>query len=523
MVEMTLPTTPRWPKRFGIAALASLALVLGGVAATGAAQAPAEGTIRDAGTTNVVPDSYVVVFKDALTTPQNVDTTANDLAAQYGGTVGHTYHNALRGFEISVGEAAARRLAADPAVDYVQRNGIYTIAATQLNPPSWGLDRIDQRTLPLDNSYTYPNVASNVHAYIIDTGIRRTHTDFGGRAVTGIDEVTPGGTADDCNGHGTHVSGTVGGASYGVAKGVALVAVRVLDCSGSGTTAGVAAGVDWVTTNAIKPAVANMSLGGSPDPTLESAVSRSIASGVTYAIAAGNSSGDACTFSPARVSTAITVAATDITDTRASFSNYGTCVHIFAPGVNITSAWNTTDTATNTISGTSMATPHVAGAAAMILSTNPAFTSQQVKDAMLANATPGAVIDPGPGSPNLLLYVGGTPPPPPPANDFSIAVSPNSGTVAAGTSATTTVNTTLTRGAAQTVTLSASGLPAGAAASFNPASVTSGGTSTLTITTATTTPAGSYVITITGTGTGLTHTTTYTLTVTGGCGDQCQG
>jgi subtilisin family serine protease len=385
------------------------------VASQPASAAVQEGSIRDAGTSEVVLNSFVVGLKAAGMSASGVDSSAHALARRYGGLVGHTYSHALRGFEVSLSEAKAKRLAANPAVDYVQRNGIYRISDTQLNPPSWGLDRIDQRDLPLDNSYTYPNTASNVHAYIIDTGIRFTHTTFGGRASSGFDAVD-GGSADDCNGHGTHVAGTIGGSQYGVAKAVLLVAVRVLNCAGSGTTAGVAAGVDWVTGNSIKPAVANMSLGGGVDTTLDNAVANSIASGVTYGIAAGNSNANACNFSPARVPAAITVGATDINDNRASFSNFGTCVDIFAPGVNITSSWMTSDTATNTISGTSMATPHVVGVAALIASANPTFTPQQVRDAMVADSTPGKVINPGTGSPNRLLFVnnGGAQPPPPP-------------------------------------------------------------------------------------------------------------
>jgi subtilisin family serine protease len=480
-----------------------------------ATAAPASGDVLPAGTAATVANSFVVVLKESASLQQQgVDATAHGLTARHGGTIGHVFRRALHGFEVSLDEAAARRLAADPAVKYVQRNGIYTITGTQANPPSWGLDRIDQRNLPLNNSYTYPNTASNVHAYIIDTGIRRTHTDLGGRATTGVDEVTSGGTADDCNGHGTHVSGTVGGSSYGVAKGVQLVAVRVLDCNGSGTTAQVAAGIDWVTANAVKPAVANMSLGGGVDTTLDNAVTNSINSGVTYGIAAGNSNADACTSSPARVPAAITVGATDSSDNRASFSNFGTCLDIFAPGVNITSAWNTNDTATNTISGTSMATPHVVGAAALVASANPNWTPQQIRDSLVNNATSGAVVNPGSGSPNKLLYVvNGAP-----ASDFSLSVSPASGSVTAGASTTATVSTTTTSGSAQTVTLSASGLPSGATASFSPASVTSGGSATMTIATSASTPSGTYPITITGAGSSATHTTSYSLTVTGSGG-----
>jgi subtilisin family serine protease len=363
----------------------------------------------------------VVVLKDTIAQARGVDAPARELSSRFGGILGHTYRSALRGFAAkSMSEAQARKLAADPAVAYVQKDGVFTISGTQTGA-TWGLDRIDQRNLPLDGSYTYPTTASNVHAYIVDTGIRVSHSEFGGRATPGFDAVTSGGNANDCNGHGTHVSGTVGGSTYGVAKGVQLVAVRVLDCNGSGSTSGVAAGIDWVTAHAIKPAVANMSLGGGADATLDAAVSRSIAAGVTYGIAAGN--GDvlgnpqnACSTSPARVPEAITVGATQNNDQKASFSNYGTCLDIFAPGVSITSSWNTNDTATNTISGTSMATPHVVGAAALVASANPGYTPQQVRDTLVNNATSNVVGNPGTGSPNKLLYVGngGTPPPPPP-------------------------------------------------------------------------------------------------------------
>jgi subtilisin family serine protease len=257
----------------------------------------------------------------------------------------------------------------------------------------------------LDNSYTYPNTAPNVHAYIIDTGILITHTDFGGRASVGTDTVGDGYNGIDCNGHGTHVAGTVGGATYGVAKGVTLLAVRVLNCAGSGTYSGVIAGIDWVTANAIKPAVANMSLGGGFSQAMNDAVTRSMNSGVTYAIAAGNSSADACGYSPASTPGALTVGATDSSDNEAYFSNYGTCLALYAPGVDITSDWNSSTTATNTISGTSMASPHVAGAAALYLSVNPAASAADVLSALVANATPGVVVGASPGSPNLLLFV----------------------------------------------------------------------------------------------------------------------
>jgi subtilisin family serine protease len=381
-----------------------------------AAQPVPVGQIRAAGAAGAIPGSYIVVLKDssvavASTASTSAVTTAvtgkaHSLAAAHGATVGYVYSSALRGFQANMSVQSAKELAADSSVSYVEQNQVVTIDATQTNPPSWGLDRIDQRNLPLSSSYTYPNTASNVHAYIIDTGIRFAHTTFGSpsRATSGFDAVD-GGSADDGNGHGTHVAGTVGGSAYGVAKGVQLVAVRVLDASGSGTTAGVIAGINWVTTNAIKPAVANMSLGGGASTSLDNAVANSIGSGVTYAVAAGNSNANACNSSPSRVATAITVGATQTNDARASFSNVGSCLDIFAPGVGITSSWNTSNTATNTISGTSMASPHVAGAAALILSANPGFNAAQVSSALVNNATTGVVTSPGTSSPNRLLFV----------------------------------------------------------------------------------------------------------------------
>jgi subtilisin family serine protease len=407
----------RWRRKlFG---LTTAALTVGAVAVgSPAAAAPAEGSIRDAGSAEVVAGSYVVVLKSDGAT---VSSRTKTLAGKYAAAVKHTYTSALRGFSATMSETMAKRLAADPAVDYVQRDGVYRVADTQSPTPSWGLDRIDQRNLPLNNSYTYPSTASTVHAYVLDTGIRTTHNDFGGRASHGRDTVNNDNDATDCHGHGTHVAGTVGGTGFGVAKGVQLVAVRVLNCQGSGTTAGIVAGIDWVTANAIKPAVANMSLGGGANTALDNAVANSIGSGVTYSIAAGN--GDifgnpqnACNTSPARTPTAITVGATQSNDAKASFSNFGTCLDIFAPGVGITSAWFSSNTATNTISGTSMAAPHVAGAAAIVLAAHPTWTPQQVRDELVNTATTGVVTNPGTGSPNRLLFVGagGSEPPPPP-------------------------------------------------------------------------------------------------------------
>jgi subtilisin family serine protease len=387
------------------AAVAMVAASLGMAVPAGAAsEGVSEGVVAAEGGPTSISGSYIVALKDDVTT-QSVEDQATGLAAHFGGQVTHTYSSALHGFAVSMNATQARRLAADPAVASVEQDQTVTISGVQSPTPSWGLDRIDQRYLPLNNSYTYPNTASNVHAYIIDTGILITHTDFGGRASVGTDTVGDGRNGIDCNGHGTHVSGTVGGAKYGVAKAVRLHAVRVLDCSGSGTYAGVIAGVDWVTAHAIKPAVANMSLGGGFSQALNNAVTRSMNSGVTYALAAGNSNANACSYSPSSTPGALTAGATDSGDNRAYFSNYGTCVALFAPGVSITSDWNTSNTATNTISGTSMASPHVAGAAALYLSANPSSSASQVRSALVGKATPGVVKSPGPGSPNKLLFV----------------------------------------------------------------------------------------------------------------------
>jgi len=362
------------------------------------------GQIRAAGTAEVVADSYVVALKDTVAMDK-VSAKAGELSARFGGRTGHIFHTAVRGFEVSMSERDAKRLAADPSVAYVQQNGIYHVADTQSPTPSWGLDRIDQRNLPLNNAYTFPTAAIGVKAYVIDTGIRLTHTDFGGRAVSGVDEID-GGAADDAHGHGTHVAATLGGSRFGVAKGVTLVAVRVLDTSGNGTSADVIAGVDWVTADH-QPgelAVANMSLGGGPDDLLDKAVTRSIDDGVVYGVAAGNENRNACFGSPARVETAITVGATTISDARWSLSNVGPCLDIFAPGAGITSAWNGSDTDVRTANGTSMATPHVVGAAAIVLAQNPTLQPFHVRELLVELATTGVVTNPGPGSPNRLLF-----------------------------------------------------------------------------------------------------------------------
>ena len=381
-----------------------------------------------------INDNYIVVFKDNV---DDVDGETDQIGQKYNVKSKFRYKYTIKGFSGTMSAIAVDALRSDPRVAYVEQDQLMHFVTVQSNPPSWGLDRIDQHPLPLSASYTYNQTGTGVDAYIIDCGILLTHTDFGGRAVTGVDEITPGGTATDGNGHGTHVAGTVGGSSYGVAKGVKLIAVRVLDNSGSGTTSGVIAGIDWVTNDhTTHPAVANMSLGGGTSTSLDDAVRRSIADGVTYCIAAGNSTADASTASPARVTEAVTVGATDINDVFAYFSNYGSVVDISAPGVNITSDWNTSNTATNTISGTSMATPHVAGAAALYLQTNPTATPAAVQSALKSNGTSNTITGIPGGTVNLLLYSLVSTGPPPPAPATPVLSSPADASTGISTSPT---------------------------------------------------------------------------------------
>ncbi len=394
----------RWRLAVGLAAVASVPLVAaGGVAFADDTDTP---DLRGAATA-AMPSSYIVkLAAGASMQAADVDSAVTTLSRDYGGEVTHRYHSALKGYAVTgLTESQARDLAADDRVDYVEHDGVVTGADTQDNAV-WGLDRADQRDLPLNKQYTYTNTAANVHVYVIDSGIRLSHEEFEGRAVSGFD-VIDGGPADDCHGHGTHVAGTVGGKTYGVAKKAKLVAVRVFDCQGKAIKGGLVAAVDWVTANAVKPAVVNMSLGSIGSSATDDAVRRSIASGLTYVVSAGNNKSDACERSPARLPEAITVGATTKTDARAtSFSNFGRCLDLFAPGAGITSASHTGDTATADKNGTSMATPHVAGAAALLASANPTWTPQQIRDAIVEAGTPDKVTSPGEGSPNILLHIG---------------------------------------------------------------------------------------------------------------------
>ena len=355
------------------------------------------------------------------------------LVGKYGGEPDFLFSKVLYGYSVAMDEQAAKLLAGDPLVRYVEQDGLVGLVGTQ-SPVTWGLDRVDQSSLPLDNSFEFANEGKDVHAYIIDTGILSDHAQFKGRMGEGFSAIEggPGGgsgiplvggvldgllggggdddgddepSTEDCNGHGTHVAGTVGGSDYGVAKSTTLYPVRVLDCNGSGTTSGVIAGVDWTADNFKKPAVANLSLGGGASDALDEAVREASALGITMVVAAGNEDADACNSSPAREKSAYTVGATDRDDRRASFSNWGKCLDIFAPGKDITSAWHTSNFATKTISGTSMAAPHVAGVAALILQDRQQALPDEVMRRLGERAVSGKVSDVK-GSTNTLLQSG---------------------------------------------------------------------------------------------------------------------
>lgn len=370
-----------------------------------AGAAEAEGTIFGANAKGAVEGSYIVMLKDDQV---GAAEAGKNLAKQYGGELSKTYDSALNGFSAkNMSESDAKKLAADSAVAKVVQNKTFTIDATQDNPPSWGLDRIDQTETEGDGAYTYPDHGGEgVTAYVIDTGVNIEHSDFEGRASYGFDAVNGGEEADDGNGHGTHVAGTIAGAEHGVAKKADIVAVKVLDDNGSGTTEGVIAGVDWVTENADGPSVANMSLGGGADEALDAAVQNSIAAGISYSLAAGNDSSDTVG-SPAQVEEGMTVASSTDADEQSDFSNYGSVVDIYAPGSDITAPWIGGPDEVETISGTSMAAPHVAGAAALYLADNPEATPADIEAGLVEAGTPDAISNPGPDTANVLLNVGG--------------------------------------------------------------------------------------------------------------------
>ncbi|ADV66854.1 S8 family peptidase [Deinococcus maricopensis] len=391
-------------KQLTMTAILGLTLVLAGCQNT-TSQAPTATTPAPTTNAAAIPGQYIVVLKDGASSvrAQSAGQLVSDLGLEAAGvSVLQVYSTALNGFAAKLSDANLAKLKSNSAVAYVEQDQVVKATATQTGA-TWGLDRIDQRNLPLNGTYTYNYTGSGVTAYIIDTGIRTTHSEFGGRASWGTN-TSGDGQNTDCAGHGTHVAGTVGGSTYGVAKGVKLVAVKVLNCQGSGSNSGVIAGIDWVARNHSGPSVANMSLGGGASSAVDTAVNNLATGGVTVAVAAGNESQNACNVSPARAANVITVGNSTRTDGRSTSSNYGSCVELFAPGSSITSAWNTGDTATNTISGTSMASPHVAGTAALYLQRNPGASFSAVRSAIVNGATNNVLSNIGTGSPNKLLY-----------------------------------------------------------------------------------------------------------------------
>ncbi|MBV1855667.1 S8 family peptidase [Catellatospora tritici] len=394
---------------FGAAFIVVFAAAIG---VQGPAQAAPEGAIRYADSPSAVPGRYIVVLKDSAVaaTATAIGTKARDLAGRFGGQTRHVYSSALHGFSASLSEQQARRLAADPAVASVEAVQRVQVADTQSNPPNWGDDRIDQANLPLNQSFTYPaNPGQGATVYVLDTGLNASHQEFTGRVKQGTDIVDGDSNPADCHGHGTHVAGTAVGTTYGIAKKASLVSVRVLNCQGSGTNDDLIAGFNWVRTNGVKPAVVNYSIGCTSPCTsqaMDTAVSNLISSGIQVVMAAGNSGDNACNYSPQAVSAAVTVGNSNSSDARNSTSNYGTCLDLFAPGTSIVSASYSSNNGSATMTGTSMASPHVAGAAAVYLGQNPNATPAQVRDALVNNATTGKITSPGTGSPNRLLYTG---------------------------------------------------------------------------------------------------------------------
>lgn len=371
---------------------------------TYAAPATTNSVLGSSEAKGIIKNQYIVILNKDVGSSNEF---AQGIAKQHGGKVLQTYDAVLKGFAIYLpdvaGTAFVEAMKKNPKVVSIENDTIMKVDATTQSNPDWGLDRIDQRNLPLDSAYSYLQTGSGTTAYIVDTGILSTHQQFSGLVLSGYTAISDGNGTSDCHGHGTHVAGTVGGSTYGVAKNVSLVPIRILGCDGSGASSNVIAGLDWILKNGKKPAVVNMSLGGEANTSLDSAVENLFNNGYVMVVAAGNSNTDACSSSPARVSEAITVAATDNTDTRASYSNYGSCVDIFAPGSQINSSWIGSNTATKVLNGTSMATPHVVGVVAEMLQSTPTATPQTISTNLLNQASSNVVKNPS-GSPNRLLY-----------------------------------------------------------------------------------------------------------------------
>ncbi|GAA4603943.1 subtilisin family serine protease [Actinoplanes octamycinicus] len=489
-------------RRLSTAGLALVTVVTGLAAGGSPAAADPAGPVLYADSPGAVPGRYIVTLKDHA----SIGNQASTLARRFDGQLRHVYDQVQHGFSVALPESRARRLAADPAVASVEQVQRITVQDTQSNPPNWGDDRIDQRSLPLDRAFTYPaNPGQGVTVYVLDTGLNASHTDFTGRVGQGVDIVDGDSNPADCHGHGTHVAGTAAGTTYGIAKKARIVSVRVLDCQGTGTNDDLIAGINWVRSNAQKPAVANYSIGcGSrcTSQAMDSAVSSLISSGVQFVQAAGNSGDDACYYSPQAVAAAITVGNSTSADARNSTSNYGSCLDLFAPGTSIVSASYASNTGSATMTGTSMASPHVAGAAAAYLGANPSATPAQVREALVGNGSTGKITSPGSGSPNVLLYTGfiggGTPADP-------VITNPGAQRMAAGQEAELQLTVT---GGTKPYSWQASGLPAGLAIGADSGQISG-----------TPSAPGTSNVTVTVTDSaGRSGSTTFTWTVTSGGG-----